>query len=363
MVNSRFVKYPSIGYIDRVIKHIKLEPTQDNKSLIYEGTVKMHGTHGDIRRNPEEPLSLTVQSRNRILYANEGPKKDNHGFAAFVESNSHVFHILFDRLGECDETRGQEIMISGEFCGKHIHTGTGLGLLNEPIFVIYDISIILEDEETPHFLKLSKFTEQIECSRMYHILQFTTFTLSIDFPLDEQKIIQDVKQCTEEVGRMCPVASVLVPLRCPDTSMSPESNQKKYIGEGIVWRSGLNDDMHWFKSKIEEFSTVCSHMKSGLATTKDKQVLASKLAEMLVTEPRLHQGLDYLHEFGHEPVLDLKHTQTFITWVVNDVVKEHQEDDIPHDVLALAVKAFGQHAGSWFRKKVAQLQEEEICPF
>lgn len=378
-----FLPYPSIRYLKQAQSALNTskdahQVAEENKGVLtYQGTVKLHGSHGDIRR-PIGSHDLIIQSRNRILTVDDQPKTDNHGFAKFILDRSTLFHAVLDKIEQhlykCSTlvpSTNDELMISGEFCGKHIHTGTGLGLLNEPIFVIFDISLIKVAETNDacnmerdiEFLELGQFRHILDslCShtdvhqsshRVYHILQFDTYEIQMSMgeDQDDAEISNTVKQLTHKVGECCPVASVIVPVLA---QMPMGSNQGGYVGEGLVWKPMgpqlYKDTSLWFKSKIDRFNVMCTQLKSGLHGTKNKQEYAVKLADMLVAEPRLEQGLEYLKEFGLN--IDLASTRSFINWVTDDVLKEHDED-IPADVKPMAVKAIGQKAGAWYRAQV-----------
>jgi hypothetical protein len=77
--------YPSIAHLKNIYRDLQYLPgiVAENESLHFLGTVKLHGTHGDVCKLQDK---LQIQSRNRILTE----KEDNLNFAKFVNQRCAI---------------------------------------------------------------------------------------------------------------------------------------------------------------------------------------------------------------------------------------------------------------------------------
>ena len=107
--------------INKKYRHEKLKPV-----LRFQGTVKLHGTHGDIVRKDD---MTWCQSRNKVV--TPGKQSDNYGFAAFMGERG--LEVLFKQI---KAPQGSTVMIAGEFCGGDIQDNVALSKLPK-MFVIF----------------------------------------------------------------------------------------------------------------------------------------------------------------------------------------------------------------------------------
>ena len=331
------LKYPSIESYSTICKQIK-KRNEPAPILMYRGTVKLHGTHGDIVKKNTE---IHVQSRNRIIT----PETDNRGFATFVydKKNFTSFEKLFKNLENIFHlNNNQTLTISGEWCGGDIQKKIALTQLPE-MFVIFGIKI--NDQWTelfPPYFKQFK----VQNPSIKYILDFKTWIKNIDFrqPSSYEKYLSDL---TLEVERECPVAKQL---------------GVTGAGEGIVWTclgdvESINDvacnikyerrSRVTFKTKGKEHQGT--RTKKIVDTELELQNDADKLIKMLVTESRLQQGLDYLKE--QNLPINKESISKFTMWILDDVWKEEEarieESGFTHETFDKKIKI---SASRWYIK-------------
>lgn len=183
------------------------------------------------------------------------------------------------------------IAIYGEWCGGSIQKGVALNQLPK-MFVIFGVKV---DDKWIDIVRHDN--EQ----GIYHIEQFPTFMVDIDF--NNPELIQNtLLELTMKVEELCPVGKQL---------------GVEGIGEGIVFTSIDNPDLK-FKSKGEKHSV--SKVKVLNSINEEEVNSINEFVEYSVTENRLKQGLDYMKENNIE--LSQKSTGEYIRWIVNDIIKE-----------------------------------------
>jgi len=143
---------------------------------------------------------------------------------------------------------------------------------------------------------------------IYHINQFPTFSINIDF--EHPELAQNVLiELTQEVERCCPVGKYF---------------GKEGIGEGIVWKptdSKFQNSGYWHKVKGEKHSSSKHKTLAPIDVELVKEIEA--LVDIVVTESRVDQGISKLRETGKE--FDIKNIGDFLRWMVGDVEKEESE--------------------------------------
>ena len=207
------LKYPSIAGYKEVIRTVKERATYRGKDAdgnrIYEscilptihfkGTVKIHGTHADIRY---ENGKLIPQSRERELSLTS----DNAGFYAFVMKHE----TFFARMMECLLDDNDVVLIAGEWCGKGIQKGVAVSDL-EKMFVLFGIRIIKGETETwldvtdlEYRMGVDYATSYLNEHGVYLITQFPTYEITINF--NEPEMSQNkLVELTIAVEDECPV--------------------------------------------------------------------------------------------------------------------------------------------------------------
>lgn len=86
----------------------------------------------------------------------------------------------------------------------------------------------------------------------------------------------------------------------------------------------------------------------------DEEMIHSvnEFANTYVTEARLEQGLFYL-ENELELEADIKNTGKFISWVVNDIMKEEHDSIIANNINVKKLSgAIGNLARQWYIRKI-----------
>jgi len=261
---------------DAIFSHLTPYPT-----LTFHGTVKLHGTNAGIVRYKDGRTEF--QSRENVLSLTS----DNAGFCMAMSGKNLDF--LFNGVEFNDY-----IAVFGEWCGGSIQKGVALNQLPK-MFVIFGYKI---DD-----VWVNKVIHD-NAQGIYHIEQFKTFDIDIDFnnPLLSQNQLID---WTIEVENECPVSKHF---------------GVSGVGEGIVFTCTTNPE-YKFKSKGEKHSVSKVTKLNAVDTVMLEGV--ENFANLAVTENRLLQGIGYLNEMKLE--LSTKSTGAFLKWVMDDVVKEEKD--------------------------------------
>lgn len=296
------IKYPSIEQFRNVIKTVRTQHDyqgkDENGNVIFQhlsdypvlkfvGTVKLHGTNAGIVKYTDR---IEFQSRERVLSLTS----DNAGFMLAMSGKD--LSPLYEEISYKDN-----IAIFGEWCGGSIQKGVGLNQLPK-MFVIFGYKV---DGEWVDIVRHDN------SQGIYHINQFPTFEVDIDFNAPEaiqNKLIELTLQVEEE----CPVAKYF---------------GVSGIGEGIVFTS-ISDPNLKFKSKGEKHSS--SKVKVLNAVDVEQVENIKEFVEYAVTENRLNQGLEVLRANGIE--LSQKTTGDYLRWIMGDIVKEERDTIIKNQI-------------------------------
>lgn len=301
--NKMIFKYPKTPQLKDVVQQVMRQAQYAGKNeqgepiynmdvkyptINFTGTVKMHGTHFDIIRTKLEDgtFKYTYQSRNNEIT----PQKDNAGCAAFFDA---IPKVELDKL--FDVFKGNEIVISGEFCGENIQKGVALEQLPKMavIFAVFKDGVAYSFD--------SNF--ELEEYRVYNTnnVRFPMYEITIDF--NNPQIAADaIEKIVDEIGTECPVGKAFGVIG---------------TGEGVVWISKGRE--YVFKSKDGRHQVKGSTAK--VAVFEDKTSLREFIKES-VTENRLNQGVDYLKEMDF--TTERKNIVTFLKWMVDDILTEEK---------------------------------------
>lgn len=298
--SDEFQKYPSIEHFRHLLVKLYKEPLLIGpRFLQFEGTVKLHGTHADIVYDGNE--TFVVQSRNRIL-TKEADNQQCYAFFHQPEREKALITLLQTHFPN------QQVMLSGEFCGKGIQTGMGINHFDR-FFMIFDICLEGKWE------KMSSYSH-IQCDeqRLYNITHFPMylFQLNLDLLNDQEYITSIASQLqkeAEQIGLECPVAKQL--------------GREQGEGEGIVYKCiDYPTDYHlWFKSKCEKHSVGSVRAPK---VKKNYEEEADDTVHEYVTEARCLQGIEYLKEMNIS-VQDKAFIGKFIQWMIHDICKEETQ--------------------------------------
>lgn len=331
---KEFIKFPSIEQFRTVIKEVRsraqfvgldaeekpiFDRTKSLPIIKYRGTAKIHGTNASVCYDGTE---YWAQSRNNILTL----EKDNCGFAYFAEKNKEFFidyiNAIVDNIQLQHDYNNDSyaldnkftrptIAVFGEFAGNGIQSGVALSALDKK-FIIFGVWIVFDehafwfsDDTSKDLLEYIIDKNQ---NYIFHILQFETWDLEIDF--ENPTLIQnELIRITKEVEAECPVGKYFGIVG---------------IGEGIVLKptdESWNNSRFFFKSKGEKHSATKVKKLNSVDVEKVNSV--NEFAENVCTEARLKQGLDYLREQNLDA--DIKNTGAYLKWVTSDVFKEETD--------------------------------------
>lgn len=278
------------------------DETRTKPTLIFKGTVKLHGTNLGVCFN--DISGIWVQSRENIITT----QNDNAGSAFFVLVNNDAFLDLFNEIKNKYniDTANNTISIYGEWVGKGIQKNIAISKIEKSMF-IFGIKINPHDENKVAYWVDSSSFKKPE-NRIYNIEDYETYTISIDFnnpALSQDEIIE----LTSKVENECPVGKAF--------GFSD-------IGEGIVF-SHLMDDGTCLKFKSKGEKHVITKVKKLNPVDDEKLNNIIEVVNKVTPNWRLEQMLDKTFDLMNEGELDIKKMGEFIKNVINDVIKEESD--------------------------------------
>lgn len=324
---KKMVKFPSIEQFRSVVATVLrqynfagldengdaiYDTTRPKPTLTFKGTVKLHGTNAAVSGNLSD--GIWAQSRENIIT----PEKDNAGFAFFVESNKELFTELIASVFTKNEIDMLEntVTIYGEWAGGNIQKGVGITNI-EKSFFIFGVKVTphtTTEEEAkvkPAYWVDYSYLKNPE-NRIFNIDDYPTWTIDIDFNMP-QLVQNKLSELTLAVEEECPVAKAF---------------GFSGVGEGIVWSTTLNGNVHRFKVKGERHSS--SKVKTLAAVDTEKLESIQKFVEYAVTESRFNQALENV--FPNEEPIQNNKLGDVIRWVVNDVIKEEMDTMVDNKI-------------------------------
>lgn len=356
------LKYFSTEQYANIIKKVKDYANYHKlpiPTLKFKGTVKLHGTNSSVY-NSWENNSLICQSRNEIITT----EKDNEGFANFISQKENFVIDLFSQIKKNIkpindiDVKNQYIVIYGEWCGGNIQKKVALTQL-EKMYVIFAIKIVginqekeiekevwLIENQINHIF--SKMKNELNKNNIYNIYDFPTWEIEVDMK-QPQLVQNDLIEITKNVEKCCPVSK----------QFGVEG-----IGEGVVWKcisynSEFPIENLTFKVKGEKHSVTKTKKLVEVDLEKVKSI--KEFIEMILTENRLEQGLEYLKEQHLD--LDIKNMGVFLKWIGNDCLKEESQRMIESELERKDVMpAIANKAKDWFLKKYYDETNISIAP-
>lgn len=178
--------------------------------------------------------------------------------------------------------------------------------------------------------------------RVFNAREFGTYDREIDFN-QSVKEEAEMNQIVTGVAQSCPIGAAL------------GCNGR---GEGIVWTpvdTSLGSK-YFFKVKGEDHSTVNYEQLKKVLNSKANNdpanmTLVQEFVMAVLTEARLLQGVDYLHEMGLKVAPE--NMGAFLQWVSHDVLKETSDFMDKYGIRSEQVKkALPKHARPWFSQFV-----------
>ncbi|MEM9212950.1 MAG: RNA ligase family protein [Cyanobacteria bacterium P01_F01_bin.150] len=349
--SGTFIKWPSIELLHNLCR--SMEYLEEKPTLTYRAKVKLDGTNAGVQISPEG--QLCVQSRTQLIT----PKKDNMGFAAWVNEHLAYFSGLAGH---------EHITVFGEWCGKGIQNRTAISQIERRVFAVFAIQY---GGINGHVAKLEVSPEQIRDRLPSHpdifVLPFYGEPIKLDFSSKEQLKIQaeHLSQWVDAVEHSDPWVK--------------ETFGLEGLGEGLVMypmisRAGGDrnnghidagqDDGHGSRHSIErlgysELLFKAKGLKHHVAKVKkpvqvdpEKVKGINEFVTLFVTEVRLEQGAT--EACGGE--FSMKKMGVFLKWLTNDVQKESKAELEASQLTWKEVnKAVMNAARDWYRKKATAL--------
>lgn len=290
-------KWSSIEQFRHVVKYVQSWAEyheQPLPTLMFRGTVKLHGTNAGIKRHKGE---FTAQGRTRELFVGD----DNYGFANWLHEGlkdptfASEINTMFDNV--CSEPDA-EVTIYGEWCGKGIQKKVAIAELDKR-FVVFGARVNGDYVEITQGVNMPSFDS------VDNILVAGTFLLSIDFS-EPAKALEELEKLTLQVEE-----------KCPYTALYGVDG----IGEGIVWNCVEfmeNSDL-WFKTKGEKHSGKGDKKRNVATIDPEKLEKISDLVDYVLSSSRLQQGLEHVES------LEMKNMGQYLKWVGQDVQKEEMD--------------------------------------
>ncbi|KAF7932513.1 uncharacterized protein EAE98_003812 [Botrytis deweyae] len=239
MASKKDTLYPKISGKPKNLllefsKYQRTSKTRRTGSIPVTGTVKLHGTHGDIRVTADD--TIYVQTRNSDVLT---PALDSLKFLDFIQparteilALKRQFHARFMKLNPKAKINDEHpLIIAGEWIGPKIQKDVAVSALPDRYFVIISVSINNEwqpDEPYSDIENESINIVNISRGGFYHE------TIELKNPEPEFAKMQAL---ADEVEKECPFAKTFGLIG---------------LGEGIVWKPAAplcHDAKYWLKLK------------------------------------------------------------------------------------------------------------------
>lgn len=318
MIKNKHIQYPKtkqfrevISTINRQVSYMGLDenrkaiydPNQPKPSLIFKGTVKLHGTNSAISYNATD--GIYAQSKNNSFVL-DGNLEEHMGFVFFVKQNEETFKKMMDEIcSKYDiDPNVYTISIYAEWCGKGVQKKVAISEIDKAPFIFgIKISNPNDPEHNSYWVDASGFSS-VE-NRIYNIYDFETFEVEVDFSMPQLAQNRFV-ELTEQVEKECPVAKAL---------------GVSGMGEGIVWSATYKDIVYRFKTKGAKHSV--SRTKSVAPVDTEKLNSIKEFVEYSVTDNRIEQAIQ--ETFDNTDELDITKMGDFLRWVVKDIMSEEMD--------------------------------------
>ncbi len=378
------IKYSSTSLFKNALSSIYYSVHKHNLELPvleFNGTVKVHGANHSVVFNHD---GYYCQSKNRIL-----EKEDAYQFSPFVEKNMNVLNnikknadIIFEQfknkatfsydekaslhiLNSDKNPEGLSVTLYGEWTGNNVQSGVAVSELPN-MFIIFKVRYSQKNlsseydywfsSEEMEKLKKMSLNDQINRlqktpvdihhidHKVFFIQEFPQYHFKLDMR-DPSQSQEFLSQLTQKVEDDCPVGKTF---------------GVKGIGEGIVWScvseiEKINTKNLIFKTKGKRHSVVKE--KKVVTIDYETQESIKELVEVVVTENRLNQGLDYLKEMGIER--NMQSVSDLITFMIQDCFKEEEERFIDSGFdLKLIKKEIAQQSKIWYIDFIKNSEEK-----
>lgn len=275
--------------------------TRKKPTLIFKGTVKLHGTNAGVCYNDTD--GVYVQSRNNAFGLDKG--ESHMGFTFFVKSKEQLFLNIFNAVKDKYEidTTTHTITVYGEWAGQGVQKTVAISELPKSFYLFgCKISKPSDPDFNAYWVDVSEYTFP-ETDNMWNIYEFETYEIEVDF--DNPGIAQNkFVELVDKVEKECPVAKHF---------------GVSGIGEGIVWISEYKGSRLLFKTKGEKHAGK-SKVKTVKPVDEGKLKLVSEIADKVTPTWRLNQMFNEVTRNGED--ISRKHIGTYIKMVIKDVLDE-----------------------------------------
>lgn len=327
---KRLIKFPSIEQFRGVVKQIQeracyIGKDEDGKAvfdylkpkptLTFTASEKIHGTNASVCYSI--PDGMWAQSRENIITV----EKDNAGFAFFVSQNEEALaNIIMKLAGEYNiDLKTHIISLYGEWAGGNIQKNSAMSGLDKAfiIFEHFKVSPVepSEDEKALWFktsLRLSSdnFFISQQDSRIYNVMDFPTYSFTIDFNAPERSVNEMIKLVEEVIEPASPLGKAF--------------GKEENIGEGVVCTHLTEDGaLIMFKVKGEKHSN--SKVKTLNVVDTEKLNKIDKCVEKICHNWRFEQAMTAVFGSDYEKTIDRNKMGEYLKWVAQDTLKEESD--------------------------------------
>jgi len=312
------IKFPKVEQFRNIVfnvnKHASYEGKDEHGEIIYnpnpvlpkilfEGTVKLHGTNASVRYSPKD--GIAIQTRNRVIKKGDGGS--HFGFTSFIllgETKEFFKDLMIEIHDKLSLQEDDTLIVYGEWAGEGIQKGVGISSISKSFF-IFGIKIAhnseKEDNEWVDVREIlnSTITWSYRHQNVFSIYDFPVYSMEIDF-VNPKLATNELVELINKVEEQCPVALKL---------------GVKGIGEGIVWTGKWNGRVYKFKVKGEKHSV--SKVKTLAEVDPEVMGAVADFVNYSVTINRVNQAIQ-----ESNPELDIKKTGEFLKWIKDDIFTE-----------------------------------------
>lgn len=270
-------------------------------NLIFVLKPKIHGTNGSILVTKDKYVEY--RSKNRVLTVGD----DHFGFALAMSKHNDAWRSLID-----DYPNALEILIMGEWAGPGIQKSDAVSSISDKTFFIFSVMIKTKDSEFVLADLETVLNKEVFSSNVRVLPVVKSFETGLSY---EEDISEVVELINKEVAQY--------------------ETEDPYIkntfgisgtGEGIVGTLLTSNGLGQYFTYAFKAKTEAHRVNTSTAPAVTREPLpqeAIQFAEKYITYPRILQALS---ELQLEP--DMRNTSDVIKWVMNDVIKEANDDII-----------------------------------
>ena len=298
------IKFQHIEYFNEFIYKLQRDAYKINQDKItLKGITKINGTNVSIVFDDDE---VRLQGRNLLLKK----ENDSYGFIEFMtkEKINWLRLQLRKYISEYNT-----VIVYGEYAGNKIGEKIATSYF-KMFFAPFCIRIINKKEKTDKIIIPEDLKLWNEEYRIFGNFK-PDFEIEVNIKENLNWLKERVLEYTSIYKNKC--------LFCEKLGLSNRFNLEYNCGEGIVWHYELNNEIFFFKSKIE-------------------------------TESRMKQGLEYLKELSLKETIE--NIKIFINWVIEDCLRE-DKIFIENNNLSLknVKKVVGNSASEWYQKHIGAI--------